>query len=56
MIEMLEGRERQNSAYRSVRYSTIRKASFTADMNRQSLTRHKKKPLLESTFYNTRTL
>jgi hypothetical protein len=53
---MLEGRERQSSAYRSVRYSTIRKASFTADMNRQSLTRVKKKPLLESTFYNTRTL
>jgi len=28
---MFEGRPRQNSSYRSVRYSTIRKDSRTAD-------------------------
>lgn len=53
---MFESRERQSSAYRSVRYSTIRKESYTADVDRMSLNRMRKKPLLESTFYNTRTL
>jgi hypothetical protein len=53
---MLESRERQHSAYRSVRYSTIRKESFTADVDRLSLHRMRKKPQLESTFYNTRTI
>jgi hypothetical protein len=43
---MFEQRERQNSAYRSVRYSTIRKESFTADVDRMSLNRMRKKPLL----------
>lgn len=53
---MLEGRDRQGSAYRSVRYSTIRKESFTAHEDRLSLNRLKRKPQLESTFYDTRTL
>lgn len=53
---MFEQRERQNSAYRSVRYSTIRKESYTADVDRLSQNRMRKKPLLDSTFYNTRTL
>lgn len=39
-----------------MRYSTIRKESFTADVDRMSLNRMRKKPLLESTFYNTRTI
>ena len=54
---MFLARERQNSAYRSVRYSTIRKESFTADVDRLSLHRIRpKKAALDSTFYNTRTI
>ena len=48
---------RQNSAYRSVRYSTIRKDSHTADNTaRLSQFRVKRKPYEESTFYKTRTI
>ena len=48
---------RQNSAYRSVRYSTIRKDINTADnTTRLNSFRVKRKPIEESTFYNTRTL
>ncbi len=48
---------RQNSAYRSVRYSTIRKDAHTADTpHRLSQIRVKRKPIEESTFYNTRTI
>jgi len=48
---------RQNSAYRSVRYSTIRKDSLTADKPRNmSGFRPKGKQLEESTFYKTRTI
>ena len=48
---------RQNSAYRSVRYSTVRKDSLTADKSaRQSSFRFKPKPVEESTFYKTRTI
>ena len=48
---------RQNSAYRSVRYSTIRKDSLTADKPRNmSGFRPKPKQLEESTFYKTRTI
>ncbi|MCB0369553.1 MAG: hypothetical protein KDD45_08935, partial [Bdellovibrionales bacterium] len=48
---------RQNSAYRSVRYSTIRKDSYTADKNHR-FSSFKVKPKLgeESTFYKTRTI
>ena len=48
---------RQNSAYRSVRYSTIRKDSLTADKpHRVSGFRTKPKLIEESTFYKTRTI
>ena len=48
---------RQNTAYRSVRYSTIRKDSYTADKpTRLSQFRVKHKFGEESTFYKTRTI
>ena len=48
---------RQNSAYRSVRYSTIRKDNFTPDLSHRLSTFKAGKGLAEeSTFYNTRTL
>ena len=48
---------RQNSAYRSVRYSTIRKNNFTPDLSHRLSTFKAGKGLAEeSTFYNTRTL
>jgi hypothetical protein len=51
----IESRGRQQSAYRSVRYSTIRKDSQTADPDQLSQFRIKRRAA-ESTFYNTRTL
>ena len=48
---------RQNSAYRSVRYSTIRKDSLTADKPfRPTAFRTKPKHIEDSTFYKTRTI
>ena len=47
---------RQNSAYRSVRYSTIRKDNHTADKPHR-LSQFRAKPKLEdTTFYKTRTI
>lgn len=51
----MESRGRQQSAYRSVRYSTIRKDSQTADPDQLCQFRIKRRAA-ESTFYNTRTL
>ena len=48
---------RQNSAYRSVRYSTVRKDAYTAEKStRLSQFRVKRKLGEESTFYKTRTI
>ena len=53
---MLEFRPRQQSAYRSVRYSTVRKQTQTADSQRPYFSRSKGKTAMASTFYNTRTI
>ena len=47
---------RTNSAYRSVRYSTIRKDSVTADKSFRPTFRTKPKQVEDSTFYKTRTI
>jgi len=54
---MFEERARRTSAYRSVRYSTVRKQSFTSDMNRISdyHISNKKNNIDESTLLNTKT-
>ena len=53
---MLELRPRQQSAYRSVRYSTVRKQAQTADSQRPYFSRPKGKTAMASTFYHTRTI
>jgi len=48
---------RQSTAYRSVRYSTVRKNSHTADRSQRfSEFRSKPKNIEESTFYKTHTI
>jgi len=52
---MLETQQRQGTAYRSIRYSTLRKDSRTADPDEINKPRPKRK-IFDSTFYNSRTL
>lgn len=53
---MFELRPRQNSAYRSVRYSTVRKQTLTADSPRPTFSQPKPRGAMASTFYQTRTI
>ena len=53
---MFELRPRQQTAYRSVRYSTVRKQAQTADSQRPYFSRPKGKTAMASTFYHTRTI
>ena len=47
---------RQSTPYRSFKYSSVRKDSYTADPSTVTQFRVKRKSMLESTFYKTSTI